>query len=419
VSGVFEDGAGGNALFITGPYLSIAGQTAPDCTQGSGAPCGANESGGVELRGFSIFVDAAHVVIQHIAVRECPAAIDCINGGVGDLSDNSHVGPTVLDHVSVSWTQGNATAVRCFADGGCDRWLIVDSLIAETTLQLDGVGDFAGNALSIYQQANCTATFARIYIAHSGDRNPIWGYCNFAMYSSLFYNLTDDANGGRFASVDSTVTVQGAGEEAITNNVIIRGPDSGTPDGFLCLYKIDADGLGTRIYLTGNSDDGDSITGATGDGQWDGTYLCSYDAPANAATAGPTSNLRTDTPFAWWTSFDFQQIANTGTAVRDAVLSNVGSRPLDRGTHDARVVADATQVDGTTVTTYAQVVSLYGADVYTIVERTRTCTPPSSPTTVIDAVGRTRMDGWLEGTYVGDGTADCGARRLEAFQGTP
>lgn len=394
VSGTID--LGGQQLAVTAPWLTIAGQTAPTCAEGTGPDTCATGAGGVALVNGRLVLDTHTVVLQHLRLRRSTPSICMLNVGEGgDGGDNSHVHDVVLDHVSVSWSD-RAANLCVAANGGTNRVLIVDSLFGEAFYT-------TGINVGIYMHHTCAVTVARSLFAHTWARNPMWGaMCRMGFYNNVIYNGADQTPGGAYlagfaGSLDSDFGYWGLGESVVAHNAAIAGPDSGAAPAFLGLsMHPDSVAAGSRFYLTGNT--GPGVTGATGDGQWTGTICGNYGANyTGAATCGPGSNVRTDTAFPWWTAWDVQILTDPVRAVQ----ANAGARPLDRDAADARVTADVSEGDGTQRLEWADVVSRYGG-YPPLARRERPVTLPANPEApgtcgaLADGTARTTMDCFLE-----------------------
>ena len=394
--------SGTGQISITSPYLTIAGQTSPRGDEGDGDP----GVGGFTLDGARLLVDTHDVVVQHLRVRRPPPAFNaCSIGDAGDGGDNSHVHHVVFDHVTCSW----ATEVNNFlqAGPGSTEVLLADSLIYEGLWPnaWGGIGAGVGG----------DATIVRNVFAHHWSRQPIWGSLSrLIVANNVTYNGTNSSSGSdtlpaHYGDADGEGNAPGLTEAMILHNVIVPGPDSGAVGAILGFSKkqgsIDA---GSRTFLEGNS--GPGISSASGDGQWAATVCTgSYGTYPNAATCGPGSNVRTNTPFPWWTAFNMATL--TGAAVRDVVLGNAGARPLERDAADARVIADVTQGDGTHYLDWNIVQSRYGG-MPPIARRLRVVVLPANPTgagsrTLSDGSKNTVLEDWLETD------PQFGAQRLE------
>ena len=375
------DGFGGQ-LTIDSPFLTLAGQTAPD--------------DGITLINTRLLVDTHDVVIQHLKVRKPPRSLNaCSIGEAGDGGDNSHIANVVFDHVTCTWAEEVNNLL--VAGPGSHDVTILDSLIGE--------GLWPGGWGGIGAGIGYRNTVARTLFTQHWARQPIWGApTELALLNTISYNGTDNTPGGNtlpafYGDADGDGSAGSAGSAAIVNNIQLPGPDSGSARAFLGLSKKQASiDAGSRIYLDGNQ--GPGITGPSGDQQWAGT-ICTgtYGSYTNAATCGVSSNMRTNSPPPWFTDQRFVIIPTTEVVNR--VLAGAGSRPKNRDAADNRMIADVTNRTGT------HYLSVDKITIPTITAQTRACQLPADPHAVIDAVGRTRLEQYLESDPI------CGARRLE------
>lgn len=381
----------GGQLAITSPYLTMAGQTAPD--------------DGVTIINTRFLVDTHDVVVQHVKVRRPPRSLNaCSIGDAGDGGDNSHVWNVVFDHITCTW----AEEVNNFlmAGPGSHDVSVLDSLIAEALWPgaLGGIGAGIG-----YR-----STIARTLFSQQWSRQPIWGSPGeLAIYNSVSYNGTNNQYGADtlpafMGDADGDGSPGALEQTVIVNNVLIPGPNSGTVPALLGLSKkADSIAAGAKIYLSGNQ--GPGVTGPEGAGQWAATVCVgSYGTYANAATCGPSSNMRTDTPFTWW--LQAQAVVWPTTDVLTRVLEGAGARPLNRDSADVRMINDVKNGTGTHFLDASSVV------IPTLQTTTRACALPSNPhepgtRTLADGTRNTKLEDWLEADPA------CGARRFEVAPG--
>jgi hypothetical protein len=377
ISGTADASALGQ-ISITSPYLTIAAQTAP--------------SGGYTLAGARLLIDTHDVVVQHLRIRRPPQSLNALSvGDAGDGGDNSHVVNVILDHVSVSWAWDVNNYLQ--AGPGSTRIMVTDSMIYEGLWTNAWGGICAG--------IGGDTTFMRNVVAHCWSRQPIWGSpFRGIVANNVIYNGTQpsptDALPGFMGDADGDGSSASASESMVLWNVLVPGPDSGQPTAFLGFSKKSGSiSAGSKAFLEGNSGPGGNTP--QGDGQWAtvcGNYGAAY---TNAATCGPTSNMRTNTPFSWWNDF---KMATLTSNVRDTVLAGAGARPKDRDSADARVLADVTEGDGTHYLDWAAVQSRYGG-MPTITSRTITLNLPATPNangsrTLQDGTHNTQLEDWLE-----------------------
>jgi hypothetical protein len=377
VSGTADASALGQVT-VTSPFLTVAGQTAP--------------AGGYTLRGARFLVDTHDVVVQHLRIRRPPVSLNaCSIGDAGDGGDNSHVQNVIFDHVTCSWAQDVNNYLQ--AGPGSSNILLAHSLIYEGlwTGALGGIGAGVGG----------DATLIGNVFAEHWSRQPIWGSpCRIVAINNLSYNGTDNSPSNDtlpafFGDADGDGSSPSLCQSMLLWNVLVPGPDSGGAHAFLGFSKkqgsIDA---GSRAYLEGNA--GPGVTGAGGDQQWAATVCGNYGAQyQNAATCGPGSNMRSNTPFPW---FDAFQMAPLTTTVVQTVLAQVGARPLDRDAADRRVLADIQAGTGTHYLDWAAIEARGGMPV--IPSKAVTLQLPANPTapgsrTLQDGSHNTVLD-WLE-----------------------
>ncbi len=318
----------GGQLTIDSPYLTIAGQTAPN--------------DGVTLVNTRYLIDTHDVVTQHIKVRLPPHSLNaCSIGDAGDGGDNSHVFNVVYDHVTCTWA--NEVNNLLVAGPGSHDIAILDSLVGEGLWP---------NALGgICAAIGYKNTVARSVFSNCWSRQPIWGSpSELALYNNVTYNGTDNTYGydtlpAFYGDADGEGNAPGTEMSVIMNNVLIPGPNSGGVRAILGISKKQGSvDLGTKIYMSGNQ--GPGITGPDFASQWNATVCAgSYGTYPNAATCGPSGNMRTDTLFAWWNDFNFTVMPTN--QVLEKVLANAGSRPRNRDAADNRIIADIRNGTGT------------------------------------------------------------------------
>ena len=244
-------------------------------------------------------------------------------------------------------------------------------------------------------------TFLRNISATSNDRHPeIAGGTHTILVNNLIYNpsLTplsaiayhDGDNSGPSLSV-----VQG--------NVLIPGPTTPGHNGYVPPeYREDGEMImmrvhpGThadsRIYLDGNyyephchgtaclaSPMAQWQLAQDNRSGWDGVNIRAYTPPLSVP------NLPLSSALPYW-------------EVEGYLKANAGARPLDRDAVDARIIDEITRRAGSVPNRTSEKAGPgTGADGFPILqENRRALTIPSNPNEVIDAVGRTRIEAWLE-----------------------
>lgn len=202
VSGIIENRNADNNSYIAidSPYLTIAGQTAPDSI--------ILNSGGIRIRTHD-------VLIQHIAVRNKPEAnlLDCILGE----SSQRDVYNVVLDHVSVSW---GADEQIDFWTNTSSGFTVHDITVANTLI---GIG-IEGHSRGSMAYGQNIGWVRNLYDTHD-IRNPMLKSPSSGVaYNNLIYNWK---NGVMLADYEfgGTVTIGIAGNHAVNGNYTNNEPN--------------------------------------------------------------------------------------------------------------------------------------------------------------------------------------------------
>lgn len=198
-----------SALIIRDPYITIAGQTAPEP--------------GITIRGHQFSVQTHDVVVRFIRFRPGDylknkgvevdwASLDAVDIG---LEDSDDVHDIIFDHCSFSWGMDENIGIWHRSK----NITIQNSIISEG---LDGnrLHDTTGKALLIGLSSDNISILKNLF-AHNYERNPFMnanGHLDFR--NNIIYNGGDRIlrfNSGRDGKLQTINLV---------NNVIIEGPDS-------------------------------------------------------------------------------------------------------------------------------------------------------------------------------------------------
>ena len=156
-------------IYISDPYVTVAGQTAP--------------SPGICLRG-GLWIDTHDVIIQHIRVRAAkPIWIQC------DWQDSIQIGESgynpyniVIDHCSVSWA----------CDENATTWYEGHDITWQWNIISEGFLDHSCGTLTSPDIYNTSVHHN--YFAHNQVRTPfIRSYGNNEVINNVVYNWQDDA----------------------------------------------------------------------------------------------------------------------------------------------------------------------------------------------------------------------------------
>jgi hypothetical protein len=386
-------------VFVRNPFVTIAGQTAP--------------SPGIVIRGPGLIIDTHDVVVQHLRAR------------VGNLRDEptglwlrDDADRVVIDHVSVSWAVWTSVPIGANRPGHpTGEVTIVDSIIAET-LACSGVNSLVpcdparypgtgwSNSRGIgigdaWGHEQPKVTLLRSISAHNNDRHPeISGGSRTVLVNNLIYNPSQtplssfyyhDANkaGPLFSVVQGNVLIPGPTTPGHNGYV----PREYAQDGEVKLVRIHPSiDPSSRIYLAGNyyekhCPNGECLASSTA--QW----MLAKDFPFDWYGI----SVRATTPPLQLTNLPLSSTLPY-TAVEEYVLANAGARPTDRDATDSRLISEIASRSGSVPNRTSEKAGPGTAeDGFPILaSNRRTLAVPNQPNDVVDAVGRTRIESWLE-----------------------
>ena len=386
-------------LIVRNPFVTIAGQTAP--------------SPGILIRGPGLVIDTHDVVVQHVRVRVGNVPEDPVGLWLRDDANK-----VVVDHVSVSWSVWTALLVGAYRAGHPPGEVtIIDSIIAEalgcsgvnTAVPCDprtypkegwansrgiGVGDKWGHAQP-------KVTLLRNISAHNNDRHPeIGGGTRTVIVNNLIYNPSQSPLSG--------IYFQDAGERGpllsvVQGNLLIPGPTTPGYNGFVArefpeegevrLVRVHPTvNAGSRIFLNGNyyaKHCGGTACLSSPAAQWMLAKDYKFD--------WEQVNVRANSPPLELTNLPLSS-ALPYTEVERYLTTNAGARPLDRDAVDARIIREIEARTGSVPNLTSEKAGLgTSADGFPILaEMRRKLTVPRDPNVVVDSVGRTRIEVWLE-----------------------
>jgi hypothetical protein len=247
---VFEVGGvidmAGAALQIRQPYLTVAGQTAPDP--------------GISIIKAELNIAAHDVIIQHLMLR--PGEFGRPKKGGGDQDGISTLGAAhniIVDHCSFSWaTDENLSVSGPRFDGGDDpaQWRAHTSrnITYSHNLIYEGLansvhekGEHSKGTL-IHDNASGILLYANLY-ASNQERNALFkGGARGAMVSNLIYNPGAKAVHYNLVAHEWAGRPYQVGKLALLGNVYRQGPDTrpATP-----LFALGGHG-DIELFLEGN-----------------------------------------------------------------------------------------------------------------------------------------------------------------------
>jgi hypothetical protein len=387
-------------LFVRSPYITIAGQTAP--------------SPGILIRGPGLIVDTHDVVVQHVRVRVGNLPNEPIAMWLRDDAHN-----VVLDHVSLSWSVWTALVVAAQTPGHSPGDVtIIDSMIEES-LACSGVNTrvpcdpnsypaegFSNSRAMIigdlWKDAVKNVTLLRNVIANNNDRQPeIGGRTHTFLVNNLIFNPSQTPMSALFYS---DPTGQGPFLSVAQGNILIPGSTTPGTDGYVP-PEYPEEGALTMVRVHPTVDPNSRI-------YLDGNYY-ERDCGGTACLASPAAQWMLARDYMWdWLGVSIRA-TTPPLAINNLALSsalpyaeveayleaNAGARPLDRDAVDARIIDEITTRTGSVPNLPSDKRSAgTAADGFPkLAVNRRALTVPNSPNVVADAVGRTRIEMWLEG----------------------
>lgn len=367
-------------LFIDDGRLTIAGQSAPSPGITIHATCG-------------IRLEAEDVVIQHLRIRRgdhnrCPSSRGIANH-LDTVWIRNNAARIIFDHVSVSWGIDGSLDINAATGPQPTDIVIADSIISETLkcsyhVEISPNVPCHSRAMLVAPNASggSNLTLARNLFAHHSNRFPaVSAGWNVTNHNNVMYNHSSDPEKiGRHGAADyingrrASFAVRAENHIAQIGTVAISGPDTPPRTKTIRTQNLFT---GSTMYLRDNV--GYLVTGPTGDGQWSSVH--------DSGVASTQADFRTDTEPAYLRNWDILPSNET----EGYVLSAAGARPLDRDPVDARIVNDVRTRGGFLIDSQEEVGGLPRLAV-----NTRRLNVPDNPHGVVDLVGRTAIEAWLE-----------------------
>lgn len=336
-------------IVISEPFVSVAGQTAPDP--------------GITIIGAGIVVHTHDVLIQHIAMRPGdrsegpdPEGRDAI-GVVGDRRGETEVYNVVVDHCSISWAIDEGASTWY---GGVQDVTFSNCIISEQLSRSLHPEREHSKGLLIGDHARRVAVIGNLF-AHNMRRNPMLkGNTSSLVAGNLIYNP------GTAAIDFSDRERSGPARSSIIGNVLIRGADTSE---WMSMIS-----LAGRVYDTMQIYHADNI-----------------ELAPERVVFGPSPEI---------TAVVVQQPPVTlepldlpaSEEVYEAVLTNAGMRPWKHDAVDARVVDSVRERTGAIIDSQDDV---GGFPEYA--RTTRTLVVPDRPNDDDDEDGYTNLEEWIWG----------------------
>ncbi len=316
-----------NAIRVSTPYLTVAGQTSP---------------GGVQIKGHGEpegdwgvwFVNGAHdIVVRHLRVRmggnlKHDAGNNLLCYGTAEPG----VHDVIFDHCSVSW--GSDTQLDWYGSY-LDRATFQWNLIAECYMGQHVGGNRAPKNLTLHHN---------LY-ANLGSRTPLMQHADvFDFRNNVIYNWS-----GNNASVFGQFALNSSAFGNVVSNLWIAGPEGGYPylnvgnGGPVRVDGSAADAGGTKLFLSGNWGP-KSLMGSTND--WIGHGVNTWDY--YELNHDGSTHLVEQTQYDAGKPFAVPLIATEPVAhLLEKVLEGVGAQKPFRDPIDRRVIQSVRDGSGT------------------------------------------------------------------------
>jgi hypothetical protein len=312
---------------ITKPFLTIAGQTAPDP--------------GITLIRTGIDVATHDVIMQHVRVRTGSAEAAPRSGWEPDAFSGQGAYNVIVDHCSLTWAidenlsasgpRFTGNSVQQWREGTSHRITFSNNIIAEGLARsTHSKGEHSKGSL-IHDNASEILIVGNLY-AHNHERNPLFkGGVRGMVINNLIYNPGPRAVHYNLIAEEWRGHAYQTGQLTLIGNVLRAGPSTPVDvalfmlggSGDVQLYQEDnvaVDRLGRALEQMGR-----------------------YTTAKAAVMPMPKPSLP-------------QNVRPLPAAdVQDAVILEVGARPWSRDAIDARIVADTIEGRGEIIDSEAQV----------------------------------------------------------------
>jgi hypothetical protein len=328
VGGIIDLGA--KVLRITEPFLTIAGQTAPNP--------------GISIIRGGVLISTHDVLIQHIRVRAGDAGRARKSGWEVDSMSTTAAWNIVVDHCSLAWgTDENLSASGPRFDGGntVEAWRQHTShdvtfshcIIAEGLSNSSHIKGEHSKGSLIHDNAQRISIVGNLY-ASNVDRNPLFkGGASGVVVNNLIDNPGNRVMSYGLVAAEWTTHPYATGQMVIVGNVYQGGPDT-KPD--RPLVEVRNDGV-VELYFE------DNLTRDRA-----GKPVKPYAIASESKTVG-VKELKTRPQ--WPASLR----ALPAAQVKEDVLAHAGARPWDRDEVDQRIVRQVREGKGKIIDSQEQV----------------------------------------------------------------
>ena len=328
---VFEVGGvidlGMKELRITEPFLTIAGQTAP-------------QPGITFIKG-GLTIATHDVVIRHVRMRPGDGGMPTFSGDIDAITTVRGARDVIVDHCSLTWaTDENLSASstrfhgedeKAWMDAASRRITYSNNIIAEGLANATHRKGEHSKGTLIHDHVNDVLIIGNLY-AHNYERNPLFkGGARGQVLNNLIYDP------GQRAVHYNLIAEEWLGHPYSRGQVVARG-------------NVMRAGLSTEdvaFFQVGGSGDVDVFLE-------DNLAVDRLGNPLPQQGRYTTTPIRVDA-MKRAPALPFGVTLLPSSKVQDAVIANAGARPWDRDDVDRRILADAIEGRGRIIDSQEQV----------------------------------------------------------------
>lgn len=328
---VFEVGGvidlGMKELRITEPFLTIAGQTAP-------------QPGITFIKG-GLTIATHDVVIRHVRMRPGDGGMPTFSGDIDAITTVRGARDVIVDHCSLTWaTDENLSASstrfhgedeKAWMDAASRRITYSNNIIAEGLANATHKKGEHSKGTLIHDHVNDVLIIGNLY-AHNYERNPLFkGGARGQVLNNLIYDP------GQRAVHYNLIAEEWRGHQYSRGRVVARG-------------NVMRAGLSTEdvaFFQVGGSGDVDVFLE-------DNLAVDRLGNPLPQQGRYTTTPIRVDA-MERAPALPFGVTLLPSSKVQDAVIANAGARPWDRDDVDRRILADAIEGRGRIIDSQEQV----------------------------------------------------------------
>jgi len=327
VGGVIDLGV--HTLKVKEPFLTIAGQTAPQP--------------GITLIRGGVDIATHDVVIRHIRIRPGEAGLKKRSGTDFDaLSTVGGAHDVIVDHCSMTWATDENLSASGPRFGGetpeewreatSHRITFSNNLLAEGLANATHIKGEHSKGSLIHDNARDILIIGNLY-AHNNERNPMFkGGTQGVVVNNLIYDPGQRGVHYNLVAEEWLGHPYQDGRLALIGNVMRAGPS--TPDKSVFFMFGGSGGL--ELYMRDNV----AVDRVGNPLPMQGSY----------STAGTGVHMLKASP-----ALPFGVVPLPSAKVQDAVIANAGARPWDRDDVDRRILADTIEGRGSIIDSEQQV----------------------------------------------------------------